>query len=111
MGQENGDQQPGGDERAAGLQDTDDPEPGYKPVRHEPAADHRAHVCDIAEADQFRRRLDDRFVVYGAPVVHGPFARHAAESDQPEQDDIGIDFPLGAFVSGRRVACPVARQG
>ena len=76
-----------------------------------PAADHRAHVCDIAEADQFRRRLDDRFVVYGAPVVHGPFARHAAESDQPEQDDIGIDFPLGAFVSGRRVACPVARQG
>ena len=28
MGQENGDQQPGGDERAAGLQDTDDPEPG-----------------------------------------------------------------------------------
>ena len=110
-GEQDGDQQPGGNENAAGAQHAHGAEAHHHAVRRKASQGHGAHERHVAHLHQSGTGLHHAFKVHAAPVKHGSLAHHASEGDQSDHQDIGIHAPEHASALGGGAACIPRQEG
>ena len=91
--EQDGDQQPRGNEDAAGAQNPYRTEAHHQAVCRKTPQGHGAHECHIPHLHQPRAGFYHAFKIHAAPVKHGSLAHHASESDQSDDQYIGIHAP------------------